>query len=61
MHSKLYTVFPFKFQRDVHLLNNHLTQGKYHFFSVKYTYIDPQPIPGEGDKKEEILAETSPC
>ena len=58
MHSKLYTVFPFKFQRDVHLLNNHLTQGKYHFFSVKYTYIDPQPIPGEGDKKEEILAET---
>jgi hypothetical protein len=43
------------------MLNNHLTQGKYHFFSVKYTYIDLQPIAGEGDKKEEILAETSPC
>lgn len=52
--SKVYILSffsPSNFKGNAHVLNDHLTQGKSHYVSVKGTYVDPQPIPGEKQAK----------
>lgn len=64
-----YTVFPLQIPKGCSLAGQCVTRGKYHFFSVKYSYTDPQPIPGEGEerkeekkrkKKKSVFGENSP-
>lgn len=52
--SKVYILSffsPSNSKGNAHVLNDHLTQGKFHYVSVKSTYADPQPIPGEEQTK----------
>lgn len=54
--SKVYILSffsPSNSKGNAHVLNDHLTQGKSHYVSVKRTYVDPQPVPGE--------KQTRPC
>lgn len=52
--SKVYILSffsPSNSKGNAHVLNDHLTQGKSHYVSVKSTYADPQQIPGEEQTK----------